>query len=122
MAEKQYGTAHIFGIDANVTNLTITAVDLEKNFNLDQKTTDQLGVTIENRMDDRMITGTITAFVKSGYTFPAQGDLITLADMKDSDHDKQYCIKRVGGAEKAGDKYVLTLTLEWHEGITYSSE
>lgn len=120
MPEVTKGTAHIFGIGASITNLTLTEVNLEPGFALDQKTPDQNGVTIENRMDDRTITGSISGYMQAGYTIPKQGDVITLDGLTDTDLNTSYVIKSKPQAYRAGEKVQLTLNLESHEGINYS--
>lgn len=120
MAEKIFGTAHLHGIGATLSNATISEVNLEKSFALDQKTPDEAGVTIENRMDDRLISGSVTLFIKEGFTHYQQGAALELAGLDDADLNDYYAIKNVGEAYRAGDKIQVTVTLENHESIDYT--
>lgn len=112
------GTAHLHGVAATVANATISEINLEDGYGLDQKTPDESGVTIENRLDDEVITGSITVFAQTGFT-AAKGDIITLANLVPATFNKTYLIKSVGAAFRAGDKVQMTLNLECHAGIDY---
>lgn len=120
MADTTYGTAHLHGIGATISNATILEVNLDKGFSLDQKTQDESGVTIENRMDDKTITGSVRLLIRSGFTHYVQGAVLTLAGLNDTALNTDYAIKSVGEAYRSGEKIEVTVNLESHEGIDYT--
>lgn len=121
MPDVAIGSAHLFGTEATgVSNMTLISVDLEKDFEINQKTPGSDGKTIEKRMDGKMITGTITGYIRDGFANYAPGAVITLADLSDSDLNDEYTIEKVGQARKAGEKIQVTLTIEHLDSLTYS--
>lgn len=120
MAAETHGTAHLHGIGATISNATILEVNLDKGFSLDQKTQNESGVTIENRLDDKTITGSIRLLIRSGFSHYAQGAVLTLSGLDDTALNVDYVIKSVGAAYRAGEKIEVTVTVENHEGIDYT--
>jgi hypothetical protein len=120
MAADTYGTAHLHGIDTVISNMTITSIDLEKGFAVNQKTAGQDGRPIEHRLDGKTITGSITGFIRTGFTNWVQGAVITLADLEDTALNDDYVIVSVGEAHKAGEKIEITINIENDEAIDYT--
>jgi hypothetical protein len=84
-----------------------------------QTTANETGVTIENRMDDRVKRVTVTLRLRTGYTFPNIGANITLAGLNDNTFNDTFVIKEKGQAYQNRAHVEQTLTLEAYEGITY---
>lgn len=119
MAQKTLGTAHVHGTRSTIANLTIISEDLEKGYEVDQKTQGSSGATVEKRRENEMVTGTITGYCTVASFAGISRDLIiTLSGFEDADLNKSYTIEKVGNAYKAGDKMQVTLTLEHLESLS----
>lgn len=117
MAAAVQGTAHIFGIGATVTNMTITGLNPTITPQLDETVEDASGVTVETRLDNQLKEATITGRVTGDYTEPDVGDLITLAGLADS-FNGSYEVKEIGGTYATGSYVEIELTIRAFEGIT----
>jgi hypothetical protein len=117
MAAAVQGTAHIFGIGAEVTNMTITGITASHGFELETTVEDQVGVTKETRKDNRRKELTITGRVQTGYTAPTLGDSVTVAGL-DAQFNDTYELKEVGGTYEHTDYVEIELTIEKYEGVS----
>lgn len=124
MAADTQGTAHIIGTGGangngyTITNATIASVSLTKAYELNLTTPDERGVLVETRRDSRSYKGSVELFIRSGYSIPAEGDLLVVSGLTDNALNRNYEIVSVGESYPAGDKVRITLNLEAHEGIT----
>jgi hypothetical protein len=127
MAAKTQGTAHIHGTGGTngngftLTNATIVAVSLTPAFERNLTTENEAGVVIETRRDSRSYKGTIEVFIRSGYTIPTLGDIVTVSGLSDNALNRIYEIVSTPQSYQSGEKVRVTLTLEAHEGITYTA-
>jgi hypothetical protein len=122
MATKTFGTAHYYGLGTQAAiAATIMAQDLKRSFNNKDTTVGETGLTIEDRMDDRKISGTIRLRLEVSVAVPAMGDTITLAGLVDTDFNVTYSIIEKG-LTLAGKAYLeFTLTIENYEAISYGN-
>lgn len=59
------GTACTFGVAGTVTNLYVQAYSVNSGFNVDEKVVAENGLTVTNRLDDRMCEVTVDGVVKT---------------------------------------------------------
>lgn len=111
MAAKDYGTAHLYGVAGTVSNATVQDFSLDDELANKGTTEDESGNVIERRSDDATKTGSITIKIRSTYTLPAAGDIITYDSVK-------YEITKVGRAEKNKDFRMVTLAIITSAGVT----
>jgi len=111
MAAKDYGTAHLYGITGTVASASVQDFSLDEELANKATTEDETGNVIERRSDDITKTGSITIKIRTAYTVPAAGDILTYNSVK-------YEITKVGRAEKNKDFRMITLSLVTSEFIT----
>ena len=121
MAASIKGTAHIFGVNATITNATILSISASDEFDLNETTEDESGVTIETRRDNRARRVNVTVRIRSGYAYPNIGDVIALANLQDSTFNRNYEITEKGQEYVHNQHLEQNLTLVAMEGITYTS-
>jgi hypothetical protein len=120
MAAASFGTAHFYGIGSTLTNATIISIDTNVEFENDDTTIKEDGLVAEERMDARVYTASVTLRIKTGYTFPNIGAVITLAGLGDTTFNKNYAIISKGQAYRNNAHVEQTLELRHREGITYT--
>lgn len=121
MAASIKGTAHFFGIGSTtLANATIVGINAAHEFDLSETVEDESGVTVETRKDNRKKTLSITAQIRSGYTFPDIGTVIAISGLADSTFNGNYEIDNKGQAYQNDQYLEQTLELVAHEGITYT--
>lgn len=114
MSAQTHGTAHLFGIQggvAVVTNATVVSFSLKSTPNNRSDTMNEIGNTIEVRLDDIKKTGTLSLIPRSGFTAPTVGAVYTYNSVK-------FMVISEGREEKNGDKVMLTYDIESNEYIT----
>jgi hypothetical protein len=117
MAATTKGTAHLFGTDGVViTNATVTEINLEPAFELNQTTPDENGVIIETRRDSISYKGSISLFMRASYTIPALGNTIALNIPNANTLTRNYEVVSTPVVLRAGEKISVTLNLESHPG------
>lgn len=119
MAAAVQGTAHIFGIGATVTNMTIIGIDASHGFELDETVENPDGLTVETRLDNRLKTLTITGRITSEFTDPVLGSAVVISGLQTQFNDT-YELTNVGGQYATGTYVELQLTLRKYESITVS--
>jgi hypothetical protein len=119
MAAEVKGTAHIFGIGATVTNLTITGITAAHGFELDETVENADGVTVETRLDNRLKTLTLTARATSAFTDPALGSSVAISGLQAQFNDT-YELINVGGTYATGSYVEIELTLRKYESVAVS--
>jgi hypothetical protein len=119
MAAITNGTAHFFGIGATLTNATIQSISPTHEFNLEEPTANESGITIETRRDDRVKRVNVTMRLRTGYAFPNIGSSVTLASLADNTFNDTYVVVDKGQQYANRTHLEQTLTLEAYEGITY---
>jgi hypothetical protein len=121
MSASVKGTAHYFGLGvATLTNATIISINAAHDFQLKETTEDENGVTIETRKDNRLKTLSVTIRIKDGYTFPAIGDVIAIANLKNTAFNGNYELDSTGETYSNNGYLEKTLELVQYEGITYT--
>lgn len=75
MASVTVGTALIYGIAGDVTAMVVQSYSCDSAFNLDVTVQDKDGITITQRLDDRMSDLTVDGILESA-SIPALGDAI----------------------------------------------
>jgi hypothetical protein len=121
MAANTKGTAHFFGVGATLTNATIQSIDAQSGFDLNETTENETGVTIESRRDNRRKELTVTARIRTGYTFPVEGAVIAISGMQDNSFNGNYELTSKGQQYNHAQHLEQALTLVQHEGITYTA-
>ena len=111
MAAVDKGTAHLYGIDETVTNATVLSFSRNLSFDNVDTTEDESGITIEERMDNRVTDVTITIRPTSSYTEPANGDQITYDSVI-------YYIMSIDNVQENQGFQAYTLTCRTREGIS----
>ena len=120
MAASTNGTAHFFGFGSTtLTNATIVSISATNEFNLNEQTANETGITIEDRMDDRVKRLSVTLRVRAGYSFPNIGSNIAIAGLHDNTFNGTYVVKSKGQQYQNRAHFEQTLELEQFEGITY---
>ncbi len=119
MAADVQGTAHVFGIDEEITNLSITGITAAHGFELNETVEDEFGVTQETRRDNRKKDLTLTARMTSAYTMPNIGDAITTTGLGSPFNDT-FEITNVQKTFSNTDYVELEITAEKYEAITVS--
>ncbi len=120
MSESVKGTAHIFGVGEEITNATVVSITTSEEFDLNEVTHDEDGVTIETRRDDRVKRATVVLRIRSQYSFPDIGSTLALTGLEDSNFNTTYEIVNKGQAYQSRFYIEQTLELVAHEGITYT--
>lgn len=108
MSLKNWGTAHLFGIDTTVSNATLTDDNFEDVMKNMAEVVDEIGNVINKRMDDLTTTGTVTLIQRSAYTAPAVGTALTYNAVA-------YKVMRVGRKKTSRGFRVTELGLEASE-------
>lgn len=111
MAAKDFGTAHLYGIAGTITNASVQDFSLDEELANKATTEDENGNVIERRSDDNTKTGSITIKIRTAYTVPAAGDILTYNSVK-------YEVTKVGRAEKNKDFRMITLAIITSENVT----
>lgn len=111
MAAKDYGTAHLYGIAGTISNASVQDFSLDEELANKATTEDENGNVIERRSDDNTKTGSITIKIRSLYTIPSAGDILTYDSVK-------YEITKVGRVQKNKDFRLVTLSIVTSEGVT----
>lgn len=126
MAQSIKGTAHIYGtggVNGNavtITNATIRSINITAAFELNDTTANEAGVIIETRRDSRSFKGTVQLNMREGYTIPAIGSIISLSSAQ-APANGNYEVVATPMTFTAGEKAVLELQVERHEGISLNA-
>lgn len=75
--EKEFGVAHIYGLNGTVTTLTVQSDDLDSKYALDVEIKDESGRVITDRLDDKRIEITIDGVMKTAGTDSILGTKLT---------------------------------------------
>lgn len=110
MAASVHGTAHLYGVDGTLSNATILNVSLGNEFALSDTTVNESGVVIERRFDDRTVNGTVTIRIRTGYTAPLIGAILTVNAVK-------YILTALTHDEESQGYRTQTYTLIRSEGV-----
>jgi hypothetical protein len=116
MAAVVQGTAHIFGIGATITNMTITGITNEHGFEMNETVENSDGVTIETRRDNRKKSLTVTGKIQSGYAQPTLGAKVTIAGL-DAAYNGDYEIVKNGATYNAGAHVECSFDAEKYESV-----
>lgn len=119
MAPAVQGTAHIFGIGATVTNMTITGITGAHGFELDETVENSDGVTVETRLDNRLKTLTITGRITSEFSDPVLGDTVVISGLQPQFNDT-YELTNVGATYSTGTYVEIELTVRKYEDVAVS--
>jgi len=119
MAAAVQGTAHIFGVGATVTSMSITGITGAHGFELNATVENSIGVTVETRRDNRKKTLTITGRVLSAYTAAALGSAVTITGL-DTQFNDTYELVSIVPTYSNTAHAEFELTLEKYEGVAVS--
>ena len=108
MSLKNWGTAHLFGIDSSVSNATLTDESFEDILKNVAEVVDEIGNLINKRMDDLTTTGTVTLIQRTSYTAPVVGTSLTY-------NGTAYKVMRVGRKKTSRGFRITELGLETSE-------
>lgn len=113
MAATVLGTAHLYGMEGTVTNLTVTKFD-DKLYAANVAITEnETGNIIERRYDDFTHDCTLTGRMKTGYSIPNPGSTLAYNSVT---YEVVECTK----ATQNKSFREVTLTLKKSAEITYS--
>ena len=119
MAASQYGTAHIFGVGANVSSATIISVNGSEGFELNETTEDEKGVTVETRRDNRMKELNLTLRGQTNYSLPSLGSAIAISGLDGAFNDTYEITAREAGYQN--DQFAeFTVTCQKYEDVSVS--
>lgn len=113
MAEKTFGTAHLYGIVGSLTNATVLSFSKRDSHQLEDATVDEDGIEIERRYDDEYCEASITIRMQSAYSEPGIGSTLTY-------DSTTYEITSKDRNEESKGYRTLALSMKKSEGISYS--
>jgi len=111
MAAKDFGTAHLHGISGTVANATVVDFKIDEELGNRDETHNESGNVIERRSDDSTKTGSITLRIRTTYTIPAAGDVITYETVK-------YEVTKVGRSQTQRGFRTVELAILTSEFVT----
>lgn len=108
---KVFGTAHLYGITGTVANATVLSYKNNSKHLQEEATQNEAGQEIERRYDDVCNDATIELRIRSAYTIPAVGTVLTYETIK-------YEIYEVGTSQVNKGFRTIELKIKNSENIT----
>lgn len=112
------GTICQYGISGSTfANAVIVSKDITRTDRNITETKNETGQVVGIRMDDYQDTGSVTLQIKSGYTMPTVGGLLTMDGV---DANTKFLITSVAKAEEQAGNVRVTLQVRNDENISYA--
>lgn len=118
------GTSCTFGVAGTVTNLYVQAYSVNSGFNVDEKVSNETGLTVSQRLDDRMCEVTVDGVVRASnmpdlgatFTFTCNTDAPTVGGSQTASYSGHITrLEEKGGSREFAK---VTVTAICYEAIT----
>lgn len=121
MSDTVKGSAHFYGLgDVEITNMQIVSITPSAAFDRNDQTFDNDGNSVEDRWGDKVLTCEVVGRIRTGFSFPALGADLTLANFTNSEFNTTFTVESASEPRQSRGYLEATLTLKRRVEVSYS--